>query len=69
MSGWDLSKEIKARDPKSIVVMITGWGTQLDPERIASCGIDRVIAKPFQVDQIEELVSVCFNLLKQRLSN
>lgn len=69
MSGWDLSKEIKARDSKSVVVMITGWGTQLDPERIASCGIDRVIAKPFQVDQINELFSVCFNLLEQRLSN
>lgn len=69
MSGWDLSKEIKARNPKSVVAVITGWGAQLDPERIASCGIDRVIAKPFQVDQINELVSTCFNLLKQRLSN
>ena len=69
MSGWDLSKEIKARNPKSVVAVITGWGTQLDPERIATCGIDRVIAKPFQVDQINELVSACLNLFKQRLSN
>ncbi len=49
--------------------LVQAWCTQLDPERIASCDIDRVIAKPFQVDQINELVSVCFNLFKQRLSN
>ena len=27
---------------------ITGWGDQLDPERLARTGVSFVIAKPFQ---------------------
>ena len=30
------------------VVMITGWGAQVDPERLKQSGVDRVLAKPFQ---------------------
>ncbi|MDO9549102.1 MAG: PAS domain-containing protein [Candidatus Marinimicrobia bacterium] len=44
------------------IVEITGWGTQLDPQRLVECGIERVIAKPFQVDQIGTLVSECIQL-------
>jgi hypothetical protein len=28
--------------------MVTGWGAQLDPARIAASGVDRVLTKPFQ---------------------
>lgn len=56
MSGWELSKAIKSRFPESIVVFITGWGTQLNQKRLSECGVERVIAKPFQVDQIKNLV-------------
>jgi len=38
MSGWDLSKTIKQRIPNSIIIVITGWGTQLDPKRLNECG-------------------------------
>ena len=62
MSGWDLSKAVKDRIPESVIVVITGWGTQLDPQRLNECGIERVIAKPFQVDQIGTLVSECIVL-------
>jgi len=63
MSGWDLSKTIKDRIPESIIVVITGWGTQLDPQRLIECGIERVIAKPFQVDQIGTLISECVKIV------
>lgn len=57
MSGWELSKAIKQHNPDAIVVFITGWGAQLDPKRLNECGVERVIAKPFQVEQIKNLVA------------
>lgn len=59
MSGWELSKIIKKRFPDSVIIVITGWGTQLDRERLSECGIERVIAKPFQLDEINTLVDDC----------
>ncbi len=64
MSGWDLSKVIRSRNPDAVIVVITGWGTQLDTDRLTTCGINRVVAKPFQVDQIDNLVTECIQLLQ-----
>jgi PAS domain S-box-containing protein len=66
MSGWELSREIRAKRPDAIIVVITGWGTQLDTERLENAGIDRVIAKPFQVDQIDQLVRECILILQKQ---
>ena len=66
ISGWELSEQIKKIDPKTVVVMITGWRFQIDSERMAKCGIDRAIVKPFQVEQVFKLVADCVKLRRQR---
>ena len=63
MSGWELSQKINDLFPDAVIAVITGWGTQLDPQRLNDCGIIRVIAKPFQVDQIKTLVTDCLKKL------
>ncbi len=57
MSGWEVAEKIKDLSPQTPVVLITGWGDQLDPGKMQASKIDTVIAKPFQVDQIRSLVS------------
>lgn len=48
ISGWEVAELIKRGSPDLPVVMITGWGAQVDPERLKQSGVDRVLAKPFQ---------------------
>ncbi|MFQ6618213.1 MAG: response regulator, partial [Fidelibacterota bacterium] len=65
MSGWEVSKRIKEKSPGTAVVMITGWGTQLDKKKMKECGVDRVIAKPFQINQILSVICDCLKSKKK----
>jgi len=46
MSGREVARAIKERKPKTPVILITGWGVQLDPEEMRKVGIDGVVPKP-----------------------
>ena len=57
MSGWEVAQAIKERDSKVPVILLTGWGDQLDQARMKQSGADRVLAKPCDKDEILRLVS------------
>lgn len=52
VSGWDIAKRVKAKDPKIPVVMITGWGAQFEDEDLTSRGVDLMLAKPLSWDKL-----------------
>jgi CheY-like chemotaxis protein len=52
ISGRDVAKAVKGMKPETLVVLITGWGVQLDPEELRGVGVDGVIAKPFSKEAI-----------------
>ena len=52
VSGWEIAKRAKARDRKTPVVMITGWGAQYEDEDLASRGVDLMLAKPLSWDKL-----------------
>ncbi len=52
MSGWEVCKVIKKMTPHTPVGMITGWGVKIDQAKIEEAGINFVISKPFQLEQI-----------------
>jgi PAS domain S-box-containing protein len=56
MSGWEVGRAIKEMSPHTPVGMITGWGAEVDQSKIEENGIDFVIPKPFQFDQILKVV-------------
>ncbi|MHB8176790.1 MAG: hybrid sensor histidine kinase/response regulator, partial [Thermoleophilia bacterium] len=56
MSGWDVAEIVKGASPETPVALITGWGDQLDPEKMKQSKVDAVIAKPFSLEQIRNLV-------------
>jgi signal transduction histidine kinase/ActR/RegA family two-component response regulator len=62
LSGWDVGKTIKEINPKTPVAMITGWGVELDREKLNESGIDLVISKPFNFEQVIDLVSEAMEL-------
>jgi PAS domain S-box-containing protein len=56
MSGWEVCRAIKKMSSHIPVGMITGWGIEVDQAKIEENGIDFVIPKPFQFDQILKVV-------------
>jgi len=62
ISGWDVGKIIKEMNPEVPIIMITGWGMELNKEKLSESGIDLVVSKPFQFDQVVELVSEAMEL-------
>jgi len=56
VSGWEVGKTIKTLSPQTPVIMITGWGTELDPVKLSENGIDRVVTKPFNFEELQQVV-------------
>ena len=61
ISGWELNKRIKQVHPEIPVVIISGWGAQLNEEEIKTSQVNLVLPKPFTLDQILELTSMFGN--------
>jgi CheY-like chemotaxis protein len=66
LSGWEVGKAIKGINPKVPIAMITGWGVELDREKLSESGIDLIVSKPFNFDQVIRLVSEAMEL-KERM--
>jgi len=56
VSGWDVAKQAKATSPSTRVMLLSGWSVQLDPEQIKAAGIDLVLSKPVQLNELAQAV-------------
>jgi signal transduction histidine kinase/CheY-like chemotaxis protein len=56
MSGWELAREIRQRNAKIPIAVITGWGEAVGSNEQQAAGVNWVVAKPFTADRIGELV-------------
>ncbi|MCX8117277.1 MAG: GAF domain-containing protein [Desulfobacterota bacterium] len=66
ISGWEVGKRLKELNPKIPVIMITGWGMELDRKKMTESGIDLIISKPFSFDQVTQLIHEALDL-KERM--
>jgi CheY-like chemotaxis protein len=66
LSGWEVGKAIKRINPTVPIAMITGWGVELDRGKLSENGIDLIVSKPFNFDQVIRLVSEAMEL-KERM--
>ena len=57
LSGWDLAAQARALHPGLPVVLVTGWGHQLDPDRVREAGVVGVVAKPYRIDDIRKAIA------------
>lgn len=57
MSGWEVADQIKSINPSTPVVMSTGWGLKFDPVKMKSQNVDRVIKKPFNLEQVLKVIA------------
>jgi len=56
MSGWEVASAVRGRPDAPPVVLVTGWGIQLDDQLLAESGVTDVIAKPFTLEDVLAVV-------------
>jgi PAS domain S-box-containing protein len=57
MSGWEVCRMIKKISPDTPVGMITGWGAEMSQSKMDEYGLDFLISKPFDLNQILNVVA------------
>ncbi len=57
MSGWEVCRMIKKISPDTPVGMITGWGAEMSQSKMEEYGLDFLISKPFDLNQILNVVA------------
>ena len=60
MSGWEVAEKINDSRTGIQVALVTGWGTSLDESDAKRRGVEAVVHKPFEID---ELVRIAHRLL------
>ncbi|MCP4582091.1 MAG: response regulator [candidate division Zixibacteria bacterium] len=56
ISGWDVTKICKSLNPEVPVLMISGWGNQIDDDMVKRSGLDGIMAKPFEIRKIKTMI-------------
>ena len=57
MSGWQVAQAVKAARPQVPVVLVTGWGVEVEADELQTHGVDRVMTKPFRFEDVQEVVA------------
>jgi CheY-like chemotaxis protein len=57
LSGWEVAKSLRAAQPDVPIALVTGWGDQIDLADARGRGIDYLVAKPFNVEDMTRLVA------------
>jgi CheY-like chemotaxis protein len=57
VSGWELAAQARTLHPGLPVILVTGWGHQLDPDRVRDSGVVGVVAKPYRIADIRKAVA------------
>jgi signal transduction histidine kinase/ActR/RegA family two-component response regulator len=62
VSGWDVAREARRIRPNLPVIMVSGWGAEIDPQQVAESGVAEVIQKPYTFETIHQVID---NVLRQ----
>jgi CheY-like chemotaxis protein len=57
MNGWELAGRTLARHPSIRFALATGWGALIDPDEAQARGIAAVLAKPYRLADVKQLLA------------
>lgn len=52
VSGWEIARHAKMKDPKLPVILVTGWGAQYEEDDLSRKGVDLVLSKPVSWEKL-----------------
>jgi PAS domain S-box-containing protein len=56
LSGWDVARKVREIQPRTPVVLMTGWAADIDQERLARGSVDAMLPKPFRSERLLEVI-------------
>jgi signal transduction histidine kinase/ActR/RegA family two-component response regulator len=56
VNGWEVARAVKSRSPATPVVIVTGWGAQVESQALHARGADLVVAKPFSLEDLRDVL-------------
>ncbi len=62
VSGWEVARAVKRKDPRVPIILVTGSLDQVDSRRLAENGVDLVVPKPFYVEDISSALASALGL-------
>jgi CheY-like chemotaxis protein len=57
VSGWQVARAVKRMAPAVPVFLVTGFGVELSAEERRANGVDAVLVKPLQIQEILDAVA------------
>lgn len=66
MSGWEVIDKLRTLKPEVVIIMITGWGTQVDSKKLKVNSVDLFMAKPFEVKKLFEILNQAQEIKRNR---
>jgi GAF domain-containing protein len=58
ITGWEVARAVKDVAPRARVVLVSGFGVEVSPEDLRANGVDLVLAKPLNLQDIESAVAL-----------
>ena len=56
VSGWEVTEAVNKLRPETSVLLMTGWGVELDPEEVRKKSVDGILVKPFKIQELREKI-------------
>jgi signal transduction histidine kinase/CheY-like chemotaxis protein len=56
ISGWEVAKGVKEKNPRVPVILLSGWAILQDEEELKKAGVDFVLSKPCSIDELHRTV-------------
>ncbi|MDH4222483.1 MAG: response regulator [candidate division Zixibacteria bacterium] len=57
ISGWEVARRVKEKDPSRKVIVISGWGASLEEGHSLEVYVDQVLSKPFHLEQVKKVIA------------
>jgi signal transduction histidine kinase/ActR/RegA family two-component response regulator len=66
VNGWEVAQHVRAHRSDAALVMVTGWGFQLEEDAAQERGVDLILTKPFTLEDVEHALARVTELLERR---
>lgn len=66
MSGWQLARAIRVKDPAVPIALFSAWGSQMNASVMRENGVDYLFQKPFEISMIRNVLMAALELGRER---
>jgi PAS domain S-box-containing protein len=57
MDGWEFARQVRSRHPKTVLIVASGWGSQITAEEMQEYGIRGVVPKPYRRADLQKAIA------------